>query len=1039
MNNILKKAIAILICFSLLVSVLVASFVTTANGADTDLTLISTADQLLAAVKSSEAIDYKLANDIVINDITVKIENGVGVVYNADGTEKLDEDALAKLNGWNTDMTEFGGTLDGDGHIIRGLYINDSIESASGGNDYKHGRGLFNACVDGVTLKNVGLHDTYVSFENGTAAGFIAHSSTDSLTFENCYVDDSAYFYGYNVGIFAGSGSRTGATLTLTNCYSQGTIGLMDESDARGGAILGDFWSAAKKSIKLNAFYSTTALLYQESSTAVDGTYYQNVVANAGKIGTAFDGNTFLPSNAFCAVKGELPTLKVFKGIPEDVWSGIGDASLTGAGTKEDPFLISTPEQLAYVMYKNGDISEEVTKTENFVLTSNIYLNDVFAENWKENENNNPWYYATNSTEYKAKAFSGNIDGQGYGVYGIWMPEDTTAYSAGLVPNISAVTIENLAIKQAQIAAASYAGGIVGYWSGANMATVSGCYIDSTVDINQNDSSKNGGAGGIVGYTAGGSETNCFVIENCSSAANCVAEKQPAQRANGLVGTAWKGYYKVVNSYSLDMKPFYFDANSSYATMSYMAVKDGAINDISAAYQNVYSNVELTKDFADSNNNKAAVILDKTAMLGENALTNMSGFSGDIWYAVKNDSSAPMLRVIGTAMGDVDEDGAGLMNEDVTALRKALIGAGEAKNGNYNRDNSVNVLDLVALYLGNIKFNLDRCEHAYKSETIIESDIDTDGIVLHTCERCGYSYKENIGNSISLLAIGSSHTRNSITYFGDICEAAGIDNVYLGHMYKGGVTFQQQYEDATGIDTDGDGNTSHPFEFRTYESSQWSAYAENKHVADIIGTYDWDYIVINQGAIDAPMYGQTLANGESFDSFETYFDWQVDYITSLAPNATLCWNMTFACEEYEEGDPRLELCDLKGKYQKWFNFDSETMYEAIVGAVKKYVLPAEEIDIILPASTTVQNVRSSYKGHTLTNDLTHLDSDPENLHGRYAVGLTWFKAITGADLSTLDWVPEDNLTDDLPMIREAVNNAIERPLEETESSYKTAP
>jgi hypothetical protein len=280
---------------------------------------------------------------------------------------------------------------------------------------------------------------------------------------------------------------------------------------------------------------------------------------------------------------------------------------------------------------------------------------------------------------------------------------------------------------------------------------------------------------------------------------------------------------------------------------------------------------------------------------------------------------------------------------------------------------------------------------------------------------------------------------NSITYFGDVCEAAGIDNVYLGHMYKGGVTFQQQYEDATGIDTNGDGVTSHTFSYRTYDNSKWSAYSSGKHVAEVVGSDDWDYIVLNQGAIDAPLYGQELANGEVRDTFDTYFDWEIDYIRGLAPDATLCWNMTFACEEYEQGDPRYNECDLRWQYKNWFNFNSHTMYDAIVGAVQKYVLPEEEIEIILPAATVVQNVRSSYRGQTLTNDLTHLDDNPENLHGRYAVGLTWFKAITGADLSDFDWVPADNLTDDLPMIKEAVNNAIAYPLAETESTYKVAP
>ena len=1086
MQTKLRKIVSVLVCAVMILSCITlskATNVSAAAGTAEDPVLIKTVDDLKKAVKSTSKTYYKLANDIVINDVTVKIENGVGVIYNADGTEKLTEEELSKLTPWINEgyadtASRFRGTLDGDGHVIRGLYLNTVAPYEKAGDDYKYARALISYAGDGAAIKNLGLEDAYVSYEYGTASGFIGNMQNAKISAENCYVGKSAYFYGYNASAFFGSGNQSSKASYVKNGYSLATLKLQSGvSDTRFGAIYADVWNS--KTTAEN-FYTTTKLTHAGVTSLAN--VYDNVKSANGTIGTAFEGNTFFPGDVFCAVEGELPTLKYFKGVAQNVWSGLGDSDIAGSGTSADPYLITSGEELAYVMSKNGDINPDASN-EWFKLANDIYLNNVFAENWKENTNNYEWYSAANNEDFKTKLFKGNIDGQGYCVYGIWYPLDSTAYASGLVPGIGSYTVKNVGIKQAQIVASYYAGGIVGYCSDGAATTISSCFSDSSVDLLHNNANINGGAGGIVGYHMGGNSSNILLIENCWSAANCSSASH-GDRANGIIGTIWNGYHKVKNCYTLGNAPYVADVTNRVSLLAYdgTLVKYTNANDneisgkptdnsnykivykdytdtytcnastgkytskrtytsyskLSEAYVNNYGSV--SKAVATSPEGyKSYTNLNASAMTGENALGNMGNLDGDVWYAVKDNDISPLHRLYGTAIGDVNEDGVGLAAGDDTALRIGLIGAATAKNGDYNRSGETDILDLVAIIIDLNNVDAATCPHYFKSEVVTESTATVDGIIEHTCPRCDYSYEENIGTSIKLLAIGSSHTMNSITYFGDICEAAGIDNVYLGHMYKGGVTFQQQYEAATGIDTNGDGVTSHAFSYRTYENSKWSAYTGGMKVSDVVPLADWDYIVINQGAIDAPLYGQELANGDVRDTFDPYFYWQVDYIKSLAPDATLCWNMTFACEEYETGDPRYDKCDLRGQYKNWFNFNSHTMYDAIVGAVQKYVLPEEEIEIILPAATVVQNLRSSYRGQTLTNDLTHLDDDPENLHGRYAVGLTWFKAITGADLSDFDWVPADNLTDDLPMIYEAVNNAIAYPLAETESTYKVAP
>ena len=76
----------------------------------------------------------------------------------------------------------------------------------------------------------------------------------------------------------------------------------------------------------------------------------------------------------------------------------------------------------------------------------------------------------------------------------------------------------------------------------------------------------------------------------------------------------------------------------------------------------------------------------------------MAGFDAAVWYAVKAEGAYPALRLRGTTIGDVNEDGAFELSTDAAALRVNIITASsEISNGDFNRDGSVNIFDLVAL------------------------------------------------------------------------------------------------------------------------------------------------------------------------------------------------------------------------------------------------------------------------------------------------------------------------------------------------------
>ena len=67
-------------------------------------------------------------------------------------------------------------------------------------------------------------------------------------------------------------------------------------------------------------------------------------------------------------------------------WNGTSNKVFSGSGTQSDPYLISTPEQLAGLAERTN-VDKEEFAGKYFKLTADIYLtnfNDPDTANWKE-------------------------------------------------------------------------------------------------------------------------------------------------------------------------------------------------------------------------------------------------------------------------------------------------------------------------------------------------------------------------------------------------------------------------------------------------------------------------------------------------------------------------------------------------------------------------------------------------------------------------------------------------------------------------------
>lgn len=174
-----------------------------------------------------------------------------------------------------------------------------------------------------------------------------------------------------------------------------------------------------------------------------------------------------------------------------------------GLGTKEEPYIIGTPEELAFIFAEN---------TKYYELSNDISLSDV------------TWYPAE---------FCGNLDGKKHSVTDVKVADYlvTTGLVSELTPNKSensTACIKNLTVKTAHSGnLAKISGGIVGKLNSSS-AIILNCSTFGNITASQI-------GGGIVGAINGGQ------TEGCTSSANVTVLGESEAFAGGISGMSYIG------------------------------------------------------------------------------------------------------------------------------------------------------------------------------------------------------------------------------------------------------------------------------------------------------------------------------------------------------------------------------------------------------------------------------------------------------------------------------------------------------------------
>ena len=166
-------------------------------------------------------------------------------------------------------------------------------------------------------------------------------------------------------------------------------------------------------------------------------------------------------------------------------------------------------------------------------------------------------------------------------------------------------------------------------------------------------------------------------------------------------------------------------------------------------------------------------------------------------------------------------------------------------------------------------------------------------------------------------------------YVYQAAKAAGVENVVLGNLYIGGCSLATHLSNAK--------NDNAAYTYRTNTAGTWSSKG-SVSIKTAVESDDWDFISFQQVSGNSGV-------ASTYDDLVAL----MNIVEPLNPSARLVWHMTWA---YQSNSTHSDF----GKYNK----DQMTMYNAIVSAVQTKVVTNDRIEIVIPAGTSIQNVRTSY-------------------------------------------------------------------------------
>lgn len=251
---------------------------------------------------------------------------------------------------------------------------------------------------------------------------------------------------------------------------------------------------------------------------------------------------------------------------------------------------------------------------------------------------------------------------------------------------------------------------------------------------------------------------------------------------------------------------------------------------------------------------------------------------------------------------------------------------------------------------------------------------------------------------IKILAIGNSFSEDAIEYYLSGLAAAAGDTVIIGNMYIGGCSLERHYNNFL--------NNSSDYSYRKIVDGE-KITTQDFTLLDAIIDEEWDYISLQQVSSLSGIY----------ESYYPYINSLIKIIKgySTNPEVEVVLHATWA---YEQSSTHEGFAN--------YNNDQLVMYNAIIETMNRVALD-QEINIIIPSGTAIQNGRSTNLGDTFCRDGYHLDLN----YGRYTASCVWYEKLFQKTVVGNSYIPSNITLDEAKVSQIAAKYAVEIPNEVT--------
>lgn len=210
--------------------------------------LISNADELAklandvnTVANSSRGRYFKLTQDIVINADVLSADKS-----KLSGGTAFPKTPMIGSYASETSYMAFQGTLDGDGHAIKGFYQQESANYLA----------LFRV-TEGATIKNVRIDDSY-TYSNANSSALVGRA-IDSRIINCAIINSSINSYGSYIGTLVGQ--AIGST-KIQNCYATCTISCKNNA----GGIVGRIGNGDENNVLVENCYAAVTITTQKGN-----------------------------------------------------------------------------------------------------------------------------------------------------------------------------------------------------------------------------------------------------------------------------------------------------------------------------------------------------------------------------------------------------------------------------------------------------------------------------------------------------------------------------------------------------------------------------------------------------------------------------------------------------------------------------------------------------------------------------------------------------------------------------------------------------